>query len=174
MYFIRIFFVFCVLCVSMYGLSEDIKTFRADFIQNVHSDNAAEVSYSGYIEAKSPNLAKWTYNKPLKKEIYIDGQDVVVYEPNLLQATITHLKENTDFISILKKAVLSKDGKYRSKIGNTSYELTFKDQKPYLLDFVDEFGNAINIKFSNVVINSVIDKKDFVFIPGPDIDIIHQ
>lgn len=171
---IRVFFAFFVSVGLMYGLGEDIKTFRSDFIQTVKSDDAQQVTYQGKFEAKAPSFAKWVYLKPLKKEIYIDGQDVIIYEPNLAQATMSHLKENADFISILKKATLSSDGKYHSKVGNTSYELTLKDKKPYLLEFIDEFGNQIEMKFSNVSINTPIDEKDFIFVPTSDIDIIHQ
>lgn len=171
---IRVFFAFFISVGFAYGLGEDIKTFRSDFIQVVKSDDGQQVVYRGKFEAKAPNLAKWVYIKPLEKEIYIDGKDVVIYEPNLAQATITHLKENTDFISILKKATLSSGGKYHSKVGDTSYELTLKDKKPYLLEFVDEFGNKIEIKFSNISINTPINEKDFVFVPTSDVDIIHQ
>ncbi|PAF53328.1 hypothetical protein BKH42_06310 [Helicobacter sp. 13S00482-2] len=176
MYFMRVLFLFFLLCVSANSddLDKDIKTFRAQFIQNVRGDSSVKASYEGIIEAKAPGFAKWIYFKPLKKEIYIDGRDVVVYEPNLFQATITHLKQETDFISILKKAVISKDGRYCSKVGDTSYMLTFKDKKPYLLEFVDEFGNATEIKFSNVLINATIDDKDFIFVPSDDIDVIYQ
>lgn len=171
---IRVFFAFFIAFTLVYGLGEDIKTFRADFIQVIKGDDGQQVIYKGKFEAKAPSFAKWIYIKPLKKEIYIDGQDVVIYEPNLAQATMSRLKENADFISILKKATLSGDGKYRSKVGNTSYELTLKDKKPYLLQFVDEFGNQIEMKFTNVSINIPINEKDFIFIPTSDVDIIHQ
>lgn len=171
---IRIFFAFFISVASMYGLGEDMKTFRSNFVQIVKSDDGQQVIYQGKFEAKAPSFAKWIYIKPLKKEIYIDGKDVVIYEPNLAQATMSHLKEKADFISILKKATLSGDGKYHSKVGDTYYELTLKDKKPYLLEFMDEFGNQIEMKFNNVSINIPINEKDFIFVPSSDIDIIHQ
>lgn len=171
---IRVFFAFFMAVTLVYGLGEDIKTFKADFIQIIKSDDGQQVVYQGKFEAKVPSFAKWVYLKPLKKEIYIDGQDVIIYEPNLAQATMSHLKENVDFISILKKATLSSDGKYRSKVANTIYELTLRDKKPYLLQFADEFGNQIEMKFNNVSINTPINEKDFIFVPTSDVDIIHQ
>lgn len=170
----RIFFVFFGLIGFVYGLGENIKTFKSDFVQTIKSDNGQKVVYKGKFEAKVPSFAKWTYTKPLEKEIYVDGENVVVYEPNLSQATMSHLKEKADFISILKKATLSSDGKYYSRVGNTLYELTLKDKKPYMLEFVDEFGNQIQMKFNNALVNVPVDEKDFVFVPAPDTDIIHQ
>lgn len=166
--------ILLMLVNALYGAGENIKSFWADFVQNVSSENEGKISYEGNIEAKVPNLAKWTYLKPLKKEIYINAQNVIVYEPNLYQATITHLEEKADFLSIIKTAVLGKDGRYLSVIGKTSYFLTFKDKKPYLLEFNDEFGNEVRIEFKNVRMNIPLKDSDFVFVPSYDIDIIHQ
>ncbi|PAF43390.1 LolA-like outer membrane lipoprotein chaperone [Helicobacter sp. 11S03491-1] len=167
--------IICLLFMgNVYGLGDDIKSFRANFIQNVQGENGDKITYQGSIEAKIPNLAKWIYKNPLEKEIYINGEDVVVYEPKLYQATISHLKEKTDFFSILNNAVADKEGKYHSKIGKTIYWLTFKDKKPYLLEFQDDFDNKVSIKFTKVLINQPIEDSDFVFIPKEGIDIIEQ
>ncbi|PAF41644.1 LolA-like outer membrane lipoprotein chaperone [Helicobacter sp. 11S02596-1] len=166
--------VLLVLSSGLYGAGEGIKSFWADFVQSVATEDGGKIFYQGSIEAKVPDFAKWTYVKPLKKEIYINAQNVVIYEPNLYQATITHLEEKTDFFSIIKGAVLQKDGRYRSVIGKISYFLTFKDKKPDLLEFQDEFGNEVSIKFKNVRLNIPLKDSDFVFVPGDNIDIIQQ
>ncbi|PAF50606.1 LolA-like outer membrane lipoprotein chaperone [Helicobacter sp. 13S00477-4] len=169
------FWVIFLLYINLlYSWGQNIQSFRSDFSQIIESQEGRKVSYSGNIEAKAPNLVKWTYLKPLKKEIFIRGEDVVIYEPSLYQATISHLKQKTDFLSILKKATLQKDGRYRSDIGHNSYFLTLKNGKPYSLEFIDELENKIYIEFKKVLINSNINDKDFIFIPKEGIDIIQQ
>lgn len=40
---IRMFFAFFISVASMYGLGEDMKTFRSDFVQIVKSDDGQQV-----------------------------------------------------------------------------------------------------------------------------------
>lgn len=168
----KIILILIFLVIMLNGAGENIHTFKAEFTQSVLNSEEKGISYQGTIEAKIPDLAKWIYTKPLKKIIFINGKKVTIYEPNLYQATISHLKHNTDFISILKSAKLGEDGKYHSKIGDITYNLTMKNNKPYLIDFKDDLDNEIQIKFHNVLINKPIDNSDFEFIPNDDIDII--
>lgn len=169
---------------NLYALGENIKTFRADFVQKIQSEDETsnqkdpkeyeQISYQGSIEAKTPNLAKWTYIEPIKKEIFIVAKKIIVYEPNLYQATITHLKEEADFLSILRQAKPKSDKKYISEVGKTLYLLTVEGDKPTSIEFKDEFNNEILIILSNVVINAPIDDKNFVFTPREGTDIIEQ
>lgn len=174
-----------ILGTDLYALGEDIKTFQADFTQIIRSEDELrthnqenngyeQISYQGNIKAKIPNLAKWTYIQPMVKEIFIIAKKIVVYEPNLYQATVVHLKEETDFLSILKQAKPQSNEKYVSRVGKTSYLLTIKDGKPISIEFEDEFNNEILITFSNVSINTPVEDKSFVFIPKEGIDIIEH
>lgn len=131
-------------------------------------------SYEGQIFAKAPFFAKWVYTKPTPKEIYMQGKQVIIYEPKLLQATITKLNKALDFFAILKGAKLQKDGRYRAKIGHTTYYLTLKNGLPAQLDFSDKFQNKVRISFVDAKANVTLDSALFEFVPPKGIDIIRQ
>ncbi|PAF47104.1 hypothetical protein BKH46_05170 [Helicobacter sp. 12S02634-8] len=176
--FVSRFFLLCFsLCVCAhlsYGAFADIKSFQADFIQTVSAPDTGTITYQGHLIALSPHSVRWTYTTPSPKTIYITDHTAIIYEPRLSQATITRLDQKTDFLSILQKAILQTDGRYRSQVGETTYYLTLKDDKPYLLEFQDSFDNTTKIRFLHPIINAPINASEFVFTPPDGIDIISQ
>ena len=157
----------------VFGFGEDIRTLKADFIQKtISQENTLE--YSGTLLAKAPAKAKWAYEKPTKKEIYINGKKTTIYEPFLEQVSIGNAKNKIDFIQILREAKLQKDGKYHSVFEDTDYALTLQGQMPKKLEFSDEYDNVVEIIFERVRINEPIDDKEFHFVIPPNVDIIKQ
>ncbi len=152
---------------------QHLQSFSAHFKQVLK--NEKPLVYYGILKAKAPNWALWVYEKPLKKEIYMNDKEVVVYEPNLFQATITPLKDKTDFFTILKRLKKQDDGSFKTTINKTTYRLVFKDGKPFLLEFKDEMNNLVTITFSQAEINPTIADEIFIFKPKDEnIDIVHQ
>ncbi len=150
-----------------------LESFSANFKQVLKSEKP--LVYHGVLKAKAPNWALWVYEKPLKKEIYMNDKEVVIYEPNLFQATITPLKDKTDFFTILKRLKKQDDGSFKTMINKTTYRLVFKDGKPFSLEFKDEMNNLVTITFSQVEINPKIPTEIFVFKPKDEnIDIVRQ
>ena len=98
-----------VLCIysiqSVYAAEiwRNISSLQADFKQQIQGERGAiPVLYSGKIYAAN-NKVKWEYDKPLVKEVYLEKNVAYIYEPQLQQVTIGTLKENVDFIRILKQ-----------------------------------------------------------------------
>ncbi|GAA7500544.1 LolA-like outer membrane lipoprotein chaperone [Helicobacter pylori] len=152
---------------------QHLQSFSANFKQVLK--NEKPLVYYGVLKAKAPSWALWVYEKPLKKEIYMNDKEVVIYEPNLFQATITPLKEKTDFFTILKHLKKQDDGSFKTTINKTTYRLVFKDGKPFLLEFKDEMNNLVTITFSQTEINPTIADEIFVFKPKDEnIDIVRQ
>lgn len=157
----------------VFGFSQDIRTLKANFIQKTLSqENTLE--YSGTLLAKVPAKAKWAYEKPTKKEIYINGKKTIIYEPFLEQVSMGSTKRKIDFLQILREAKLQKDGKYHSVFEDIDYALTLQGKIPKKLEFIDEFENAVEILFENVRINENIDEREFNFVIPPNVDIIRQ
>lgn len=155
------------------GWGENIKSIEADFIQTTYQ-NDEKIIYSGKLFALKPNLAKWVYTTPLKKEIYLNGKNVIIFEPFLDQATISQINQQIDFFSIITSAQIKKDGNYHTKIGNTNYTLILKDNIPHQIIYKDEFQNPIKIELKQVKTNITLDSKIFEFTPNQNIDIIKQ
>ncbi|GAA9994401.1 LolA-like outer membrane lipoprotein chaperone [Helicobacter pylori] len=152
---------------------QHLQSFSAHFKQVLKSEKP--LVYYGVLKAKAPNWALWVYEKPLKKEIYMNDKEVVIYEPNLFQATITPLKDKTDFFTILKQLKKQADGSFQTTINKTTYRLVFKDGKPFSLEFKDEMNNLVTITFSQAEINPTIADEIFVFKPKDEnIDIVRQ
>ncbi len=152
---------------------QHLQSFSAHFKQVLK--NEKPLVYYGVLKAKAPNWALWVYEKPLKKEIYMNDKEVVIYEPNLFQATITPLKDKTDFFTILKRLKKQADGSFQTTINKTTYRLVFKDGKPFSLEFKDEMNNLVTITFSQAEINPTIANEIFVFKPKDEnIDIVRQ
>ncbi|GAA6924861.1 LolA-like outer membrane lipoprotein chaperone [Helicobacter pylori] len=152
---------------------QHLQSFSAHFKQVLKSEKP--LVYYGVLKAKAPNWALWVYEKPLKKEIYMNDKEVVIYEPNLFQATITPLKDKTDFFTILKRLKKQDDGSFKTTINKTTYRLIFKDGKPFSLEFKDEMNNLVTITFSQTEINPTIANEIFVFKPKDEnIDIVRQ
>ena len=155
------------------GFGEDIRTLKADFTQKTLSQENTLI-YSGTLLAKAPAKAKWVYEKPTPKEIYINGKKTTIYEPFLEQVSIGSAKRKIDFLQILRQAKLQKDGKYHSVYEDIDYALTLQGDKPQKLEFSDEFDNAVEIVFERVRINEAIDDREFDFVIPPNVDIIRQ
>ncbi len=152
---------------------QHLQSFSANFKQVLKSEKP--LVYYGVLKAKAPNWALWVYEKPLKKEIYMNDKEVVIYEPNLFQATITPLKDKTDFFTILKHLKKQDDGSFKTTINKTTYRLVFKDGKPFSLEFKDGMNNLVTITFSQAEINPTIANEIFVFKPKDEnIDIVRQ
>ncbi|WP_104697391.1 MULTISPECIES: LolA-like outer membrane lipoprotein chaperone [unclassified Helicobacter] len=155
------------------GWGENIKSIKADFIQTTYQ-NDEKIIYSGKLFAINPNLAKWVYTSPIKKEIYLNGNNVIIFEPLLEQATISHIAQQVDFFSIVTSAKVGEDGNYHTRIGNTDYTLILRNNLPYQILYKDDFQNSIEISLEQVKINISLDKKIFDFTPNEHIDIIRQ
>lgn len=168
---LRVLLVFGLFCACSYGFGEHIKTFQAAFTQHTRSQDNTLV-YSGRLYVKSPAKAKWVYDRPTQKEIYISDDKAIVYEPLLDQASIGQAK--IDFLKILQQAAKQPDGSYVTDFEGTHYTLLLEKDLPKKLAFIDELDNAIEIIFSNVRINAPISDDEFVFVSPPNIDMIEN
>ena len=105
--------------------------------------------YKGKILGKSPNKVKWDYQMPFKKEIYMNDNKVIIYEPSLEQVSHSTLRTNSDFISIIKSA-----------------------KKQERINFVDSMGAKSTLKLSNVKLNTIINDKVFDFVTPEGVEVV--
>lgn len=136
------------------------------------SEDGVPTRYEGHIIGKMPSKVKWHYKAPLQKEIYMNGNEVIMYEPRLEQVSHSRLKDKTDFLSILKSAKKHDDGTYRTKVDGIEYALFVDKQKPERIEFVDSMGMKTTLKLKNVKLNGAINDKKFVFVPPQGVEIV--
>lgn len=151
----------------------DYKTFEANFEQTITNTSKNVIFYSGNIKASKQNIL-WQYEKPISKEVYVLGNDVIINEPELEQTIYTKLKNEINIVTLLSEAKKIDDNKYSTLIGDTEYILSLKDGVLLNISFKDEVENRVIITFKNQKINKDIDSKTFLFDQDPNFDIIKQ
>lgn len=172
----RIFVLVCMwLCVCniLLAWGENLQSIEADFVQNIISEDGVPAHYEGRILAKVPSHVKWLYKSPLQKEIYMNGRDVIIYEPNLMQVSHSHLQEKSDFISIIQNSKKQDDGAYHVKVEGVEY-IMFVDSKnlPDRIEYTDSMGAKTTLKLHNVKLNTRINDSIFSFTPPKDVEVV--
>ncbi|TLD87426.1 outer membrane lipoprotein chaperone LolA [Helicobacter sp. MIT 03-1614] len=169
----RYVLVFTSLCMTLFAWGENLQSIEADFEQIAVNEDGVPTRYEGHIIGKMPSKVKWDYKAPLQKEIYMNKNEVIMYEPRLEQVSHSRLKDKADFLSILKSAKKHNDGTYHTKVDGIEYVLFIdKAQKPERIEFVDSMGVKTTLKLKNVKLNGVISDKKFVFVPPQGVEIV--
>jgi len=160
--------------INMLLASIEINSFEADFIQIV-KESKKTIKYYGKLYFKKPMKILWKYIKPVKKEIYIVDDQVVVIEPEIEQATISHFTKTKNIIEILKKAKKIDKNTLLAKYQNQNFYI-YLDNKGKLkkIVFKDKLENEIIIVFKNQKQNIKIEDKIFEYKIDPEFDIIFQ
>ena len=160
-------------------IHKNLKSLKADFEQIIITEDGAQASYFGTLEAKAPNKAKWIYEPPMQKEVYVNEGKISVYEPPLKQVYISTLSTQSDVFEILKSAKPELDsegkptGRYTTTLNETLYTLIF-DDKGLLqeISYQDSLQQTTRIVFSGHILNPKIGDGVFVFTPPQGIDVI--
>jgi outer membrane lipoprotein carrier protein len=162
------------LLLSLNGYNLNIHSFVATFTQTITTPNDVVTTYKGSIALQEPYLAKWEYNYPIDKSIYIHNLDVVMVEPDLEQAIMSRMEQSINLFLILKKA---------TKVSPTSLEATYQDRTYTIqirnnfiqsISYTDELDNRVLIAFSNQINNKKLDSSTFKYHIPPFYDIIKQ
>lgn len=164
-------FLVCLALIFNLSLAIELQNIQADFIQTINGEDG-HIKYSGNLMASADSMAYWHYKTPFKKEIFVNKNQVTIYEPNLNQAIISK-KINVDFIKIINSVKESKNGLI-SEVNGQIFQIFLKDDKPYKILYTDELDNKIEIILENVKINQKIDNKMFSFSIPEDTDVIFE
>ncbi|HIV49476.1 LolA-like outer membrane lipoprotein chaperone [uncultured Helicobacter sp.] len=171
----------CVLNTPLFGaqIQKNLKSLKADFEQIIITEDGAEASYFGTLEAKAPNKAKWVYEPPMQKEVYVNEGKISVYEPPLKQVHISTLTTQSDVFEILEKATPEVDsagkptGRYTTTLNETLYTITFSTKGLLQeISYRDSLQQTTRIIFSRHTLNPKIADLVFVFTPPKDVDVI--
>lgn len=165
-------FIICISFIFSFIFSFDkfdLKSIKAEFIQTIKSEDGI-IKYSGKLIATANQKAYWEYIKPIEKEIFINKNEAIIYEPNLNQAIISK-KINVDFIKIINSIKENENGLI-SEVNGIIFEISLKNNKPHKINYIDELDNEIEIILNNIELNKNIDDKVFIFSIPKDADVI--
>lgn len=171
--------IFALFCVNVVNLSaeslKNITSISADFTQEIKGDDGG-IKYSGHLVARADSKAHWRYETPMKKEIFVNGKSVMIYEPEFAQVIISD-KMDIDFVRILNSVRQSENGvgdEWQSVVNNQTFRIVLKGDKPHKILYKDELDNDIIITLKNVALNAKISDEVFNFKRPQGVDVIYQ
>jgi len=142
-----------ILTLGLFAYAKPIvlpDNFKANFTQKISNPKKKIINYSGKIQFSNEATLKWSYTKPTKKEVCIDGKELTVVDHDLEQVSNYIINKGFNFAKIVKKAKLHKKNIYVSKYENTSYTIQLNDSKLHSIAYFDELDNKVQIVFKNV------------------------
>ncbi|MBU0633035.1 LolA-like outer membrane lipoprotein chaperone [bacterium] len=163
-----------LLCANLFGFADNLNTFSAHFVQTVVDDKNTTIKYSGDIKAKRPNMAMWNYVEPVKKEIYINNEDLVIIEPEIEQVILKKVGSTIAFFEMLKNAKKIDNEHYVAHYENMKLHINVKGTQILSITYLDELENRVTITFSNQMENKEIDDSNFKANIPLDFDLIYQ
>lgn len=167
--------IFALFCVNLANLSaeslKNITSIKADFTQEIKGDEGS-IKYSGHLVARADSKAHWRYEVPMKKEIFVNGKTVMIYEPEFEQVIISD-KMNIDFMKILNSVHKNGD-EWQSVVNNQTFRIVLKGDKPHKIFYKDELDNNIVITLENVALNAKISDDEFNFKRPQGVEVIYQ
>lgn len=166
--------ILSLLCANLFGFAENLNTFSAHFVQTVEDEKKSVIKYSGDIKAKRPNMAMWNYVSPVKKEIYIKDQDLVIIEPEIEQVILKKVGNTIAFFEMLKNAKKIDNDTYKAKYEKLNITIHLKNNKIDSITYLDELENHVKIQFTNQLENQKIEDQVFKAKIPADYDVVTQ
>ncbi len=161
--------------IYIFGLDfSSIKTFEAKFVQTIVNPSGKVLKYNGDIFILKPNNILWKYKTPIVKNVYINGNFVIIDEPELEQAIYTRTDQEINLFDMLNNAKLIEENHYITELNNIKYNIYTKENKIDHISYVDTLENKVNIVFTDAIYNQHIDDKLFVFNAPQEYDIIRK
>jgi len=158
----------------LFALSIDFDSLSADFTQTVTNEHKKKIVYTGILLVKKPDKAYWNYKKPVRKEIFINGDEIVVYEPELLQAVMMRKKNLPNIVEILKNAKELDGGKYKAVSGQKEMIFTMAGGMPERITYKDDMENSVEIVLKNGKKNASAPNSAFEFKAPANVDVIKE
>ncbi len=168
------FFIILFITAELFASLDTIVSFDADFVQSITDDKDKTISYNGHILATKPQNARWSYFKPVKKEVYINDYEVTIVEPEIEQVVIRKIESNFDFFKMIANAKESSKDNYTATYGETFFKIKKNDNLIESISYLDEFENRVTIIFKNQKQNQSINKSLFTPIYPLEFDIIRD
>lgn len=168
----RYIFLAILVTAKLFASIEEIVSFEADFTQSITDEKNKTINYSGHIVASKPQNARWSYTKPVKKEVYINDFEVTIVEPEIEQVIIRRIESNFDFFKMIDNAKKIEENRYIAYYKESKFTITIKDKLIESISYLDEFENNVKIIFKNQKQNQSINKAIFKPLFSDEFDII--
>lgn len=170
----KLFFATLFLAAELFASLDSMTSFDADFIQSITDEQNKTINYNGHIVASKPQNARWSYFKPIKKEVYINDFEATIVEPEIEQVIVRRIESNFDFFKIIGKAKKNTQNSYTAYYKETQFTIKMSGELIDSISYKDEFENKITIHFKNQKQNQPISKTLFNPVYPLSFDIIRD
>ena len=150
-----------LLLSQAYASFEQISSFEADFTQSITDDKNKVLTYSGHIIASKPQNAKWSYDTPVRKDVYINRFKVVIVEPEIEQVIVRNVESKFDFFKMISNAKEIKKDTYLANFNDSQFTVVQTKNLIESISYIDEFENRVKIVFKNQKQNHKISSEVF-------------
>jgi outer membrane lipoprotein carrier protein len=158
---VKYFFLVIFTSLQLFASLDDITSFEADFTQSITDEKNKTLVYNGKITALKPQNAKWSYTKPVKKDVYINDFEVTIVEPEIEQVIVRTLESNFDFFKMISNAKKIAENKYLAHYKDSKFTIIKNGSLIESISYLDEFENRVQIKFKNQKQNQHVNKAIF-------------
>ncbi|MFW6346095.1 MAG: outer membrane lipoprotein chaperone LolA [Halomonas sp.] len=174
---------------------EPLETYQADFEQQILDASGDRLQEArGTMWLSRPGKFRWEVDAPYQQLVISDGDEVILYDPDLEQATVQALDQRVthtpalllsgsagDLTENFEVSRSRQDGGERftlvPKDADTLFEeleMTFRDEQLRGLEMVDSTGQRTTIAFSGVEVNGDIDDERFDFEVPEGTDVVRD
>ncbi|SFC35665.1 outer membrane lipoprotein carrier protein [Kushneria avicenniae] len=165
------------------SLLKPLKTYSADFNQQIASGGGSLQNASGHMWLSRPGRFNWEVSDPYRQTVVSDGQKVYLYDPDLEQVSIRPLDQRVTHTPALllsgQASELTENYNVsRRQQGTTEFfalsprsndtlfeslELVFNNERLSGIDLTDGTGQRTEISFRNIEVNPDISQSQFQF-----------
>lgn len=170
----RIFAIFLVLGSILFAAPNDFTTLKTRFDQRVTNDQNQTINYTGTLWLKQPNFARYDYDTPQTKTITIRGDQVVMIEPDLEQATRFRSTVSLNLINAWQSSTAISKTKRIATINNQTIYIEHNSDQITRVFYTDNFDNFVEILLHNATRNKPIDDGFFAPKIPENYDVINQ
>jgi outer membrane lipoprotein carrier protein len=167
---------------------EDIRDLQAEFFQETKIEGfETQLSSRGRVLLKKPGMLRWDYVEPSVEQIFVDGDQVLVYTPEhrqVVKANLTQIAASKAPLALLQGAgrlaeqfdvlptkdegfrqddpplitlVPKPEEKERSAVTRVVLEIDLSSYLIKQMDLHEISGNISTLRFSNIKVNQGID-----------------
>jgi outer membrane lipoprotein carrier protein len=173
----------------------NLTTFKAGFEQSVlDSQQRSATRTQGTFYLKKPGRFRWDYSEPDAQQIIADGDNVWLLEPDLKQVSVQGQKsalEGTPAMLLISGDPVDQHfetidigeskGFYWVELIPRSIEsqfvrilLAFHQDQLQRMEMTDQFGQISRFQFHDIVLNSKLDDKLFIYERPLDYDLYER
>ena len=175
-----------VILKSIEEKHKDVQSFQADFTQTTQNDAFPEpVIQTGHMYAQKPKSIRWDFLTPMVQSYYSDGSQITTWDELNNQVLISNASQDgnnvfdvlTDLSSVSDKYTMSVKEERADvyvisvapseKLPFDRLELNINKEKLFVskIYYSDKDTGTVEVKFSNITLNSSVDPKTFQFTP---------